>query len=116
MKKFLCVLISALLITCCFAVNCFAAKDGEINGAAVYAAPGSTVELPVKYVNNPGFWIMFLEVNFDPDVFEFDLRLTKDEKLIILHDETLDEITDAVEYFGKTENYPASPLSLISIL
>lgn len=44
---------------------------------------------------------------FDPDVFEFDLRLTKDEKLIILHDETLDEITDAVEYFGKTENYPA---------
>lgn len=71
MKKFLCVLISALLITCCFAVNCFAANDGEINGAAVYAAPGSTVELPVKYVNNPGFWIMFLEVNFDPDVFEY---------------------------------------------
>ena len=71
MKKFLCVLISVLLITCCFAVNCFAANDGEINGAAVYAAPGSTVELPVKYVNNPGFWIMFLEVNFDPDVFEY---------------------------------------------
>ncbi len=43
---------------------------------------------------------------FDPDIFEFDLRLTADDKLIILHDETLDEITDAVEYFGKTENYP----------
>ncbi len=43
---------------------------------------------------------------FEADVFEFDLRLTADEKLIILHDDTLDEITDAVEYFGKTENYP----------
>lgn len=42
---------------------------------------------------------------FDPDIFEFDIRITADEKLIILHDETLDELTDAVEYFGKTENY-----------
>ena len=44
--------------------------------------------------------------NFDPDIFEFDVRLTADNKLIILHDDTLDEITDAIEYFGKTENYP----------
>ncbi len=43
---------------------------------------------------------------FETDIFEFDLRLTADDKLIILHDETLDEITDAVEYFGKAENYP----------
>lgn len=43
---------------------------------------------------------------FDTDFFEFDVRLTKDEKLIILHDDTLDEVSDAVEYFGKTENYP----------
>lgn len=43
---------------------------------------------------------------FEIDIFEFDVRITADEKLIILHDDTLDEITDAVEYFGKTENYP----------
>lgn len=43
---------------------------------------------------------------FETDVFEFDLRLTKDEKLIILHDDTLDEVSNATEYFGKAENYP----------
>ncbi len=71
MKKLLCVLIAAVLMLSCITVNCFAAYDGEINGAAVYGAPGSVVELPVKYTNNPGFWIMFLEINFDPDVFEY---------------------------------------------
>ena len=44
--------------------------------------------------------------NFETDIFEFDVRLTKDEKLIIVHDDTLDEVSNAVEYFGKTENYP----------
>ena len=44
--------------------------------------------------------------NFETDIFEFDVRITADDKLIILHDDTLDEITDAVEYFGKSENYP----------
>ncbi len=43
---------------------------------------------------------------FETDIIEFDVRLTADEKLIILHDETLDEVTDATEYFGKTDNYP----------
>ena len=44
--------------------------------------------------------------SFKTDIFEFDVRITADEKLIILHDDTLDEITDAVEFFGKSENYP----------
>lgn len=43
---------------------------------------------------------------FKTDFFEFDVRLTKDEQLIILHDETLDEVSNATEYFGKAENYP----------
>lgn len=43
---------------------------------------------------------------FEADIIEFDVRLTADEKLIILHDDILDEVTDAVEYFGKTDNYP----------
>lgn len=43
---------------------------------------------------------------FETDIFEFDIRITKDERLIILHDDTLDEVSNAVEHFGKTENYP----------
>ena len=45
--------------------------------------------------------------DFDTDFFEFDVKLTKDEKLIILHDDTFDEVSNAVEYFGKEGNYPA---------
>ncbi len=43
---------------------------------------------------------------FKTDFFEFDVRITKDDKLIILHDDTLDEVSNAIEYFGKAENYP----------
>ena len=43
---------------------------------------------------------------FRTDFFEFDVHLTADDKLIILHDDTLDEVSDACEYFGKTDIYP----------
>lgn len=39
--------------------------------------------------------------NFDVDIFEFDLHITKDGKLILLHDNTLDRTTDSEEVFGE---------------
>ena len=43
---------------------------------------------------------------FKADILEFDLHITADEKLIVLHDDILDDVSNAVEYFGKTEIYP----------
>lgn len=34
------------------------------------------------------------------DILEFDLHLTADDKLVLLHDDTLDRTSNAVEYFG----------------
>lgn len=45
--------------------------------------------------------------NFDVDIFEFDLHITKDNKLILLHDGTLDRTTDSVDVFGKEEVIPS---------
>ena len=38
--------------------------------------------------------------DFNVDVFEFDLHITKDNKLILLHDDTLDRTTNSAEEFG----------------
>lgn len=43
---------------------------------------------------------------FKTDIFEFDLHITGDDELIILHDNTLDRTTDAVEHFGKEDIRP----------
>ncbi len=47
--------------------------------------------------------------DFKTDMFEFDLHITKDGELILLHDNTLDRTTDAAEHFGaediRPENY-----------
>ena len=37
------------------------------------------------------------------DIFEFDLHLTADGVLVLLHDETLDRTSDAPEVFGETD-------------
>ena len=61
-------------------------------------------------VNNP---------NFNVDVFEFDLHITKDEQLVLLHDDTLDRTTDSLEVFGveeaKPEDYTYDELRKLNI-
>ena len=39
------------------------------------------------------------------DTFEFDVQITKDGELIVLHDLTYDSTTNAVEYFGYEDVY-----------
>ncbi|MCL2513894.1 MAG: hypothetical protein FWF08_08325 [Oscillospiraceae bacterium] len=41
--------------------------------------------------------------DFVTDGFEFDLRLTKDNVIVVLHDATFDRTSNAVEYFGKSK-------------
>ncbi len=43
---------------------------------------------------------------YELDIFEFDLRLTSDGELVLLHDSTLDRTSDAVEVFGHEDVYP----------
>lgn len=43
---------------------------------------------------------------YSVDVLEFDLHLTKDEKLILLHDDTLDRTSDCVAKYGETDVKP----------
>ncbi len=56
--------------------------------------------------------------NFKTDIFEFDLHITKDGALIILHDDTLDRTTDSETVFGVTdarpENYTLEELKTLN--
>lgn len=44
--------------------------------------------------------------DFNIDVFEFDLHITKDDVLILLHDDTLDRTSDSQEVFGEKDVRP----------
>ncbi|HZK22043.1 MAG TPA: glycerophosphodiester phosphodiesterase family protein [Oscillospiraceae bacterium] len=44
---------------------------------------------------------------FNTDIFEFDLHITKDGELILLHDSTLDRTTDSVEALGVEKAKPS---------
>lgn len=58
--------------------------------------------------NTPmAFDLCLNSTEFTVQELEFDLHMTKDEKLIVLHDGTLDRTTDAVEMFGRTEVKPS---------
>lgn len=43
---------------------------------------------------------------YSVDILEFDLHITKDKKLILLHDDTLDRTSDCVETFGEKDVRP----------
>ena len=45
--------------------------------------------------------------DFNVDIYEFDLHITADGKLILLHDSTLDRTTNSVEHFGKEDVKPS---------
>lgn len=55
---------------------------------------------------------------FRTDIFEFDLHITKDGQLIILHDDTLDRTTDSGEIFGvenaRPEDYTLAELRTLN--
>lgn len=42
---------------------------------------------------------------YSVDILEFDLHLTKDGVLVLLHDDTVDRTSNAIELFGKKKNY-----------
>ncbi|NLP47881.1 MAG: hypothetical protein GX345_02940 [Clostridiales bacterium] len=44
--------------------------------------------------------------DFDIDLFELDVHLTKDGRLVVLHNNTFDATSNAVEAFGKKRVYP----------
>ncbi|MFA6866654.1 MAG: glycerophosphodiester phosphodiesterase family protein [Clostridia bacterium] len=52
--------------------------------------------------------------SYKVDILEFDLHITKDNKLILLHDDTLDRTSDCVEVYNeknvKPENYTYAEL------
>lgn len=44
--------------------------------------------------------------SFSIDVFEFDLHITKDDVLVLLHDDTLDRTSNSLEVFGEEKVRP----------
>ena len=45
--------------------------------------------------------------DFTIDIFEYDLHLTKDKELVLLHDETLSRTSDSTELFGNEDAKPS---------
>lgn len=60
------------------------------------------------------FELCMTDTSYSVDVVEFDLHITKDGNLILLHDDTVNRTSDATERFGKDEVY-AKDLTLAEL-
>lgn len=69
--------------------------SGHRSGGGI--APEETMMAFKNCAENPNFTI---------NVFEFDLHITKDDVLVLLHDDTLDRTSDCEEVFGETDVRP----------
>ena len=69
--------------------------SGHRSGGGI--APEETMMAFANCVENPDFQV---------DVFEFDLHITKDGVLVLLHDDTLDRTSDCEAVFGETDVRP----------
>lgn len=69
--------------------------SGHRSGGGI--APEETMMAFKNCAENPNFTI---------NVFEFDLHITKDDVLVLLHDDTLDRTSDCAEVFGEEEVRP----------
>ena len=75
--------------------NPFIAENGSLivaHRAGAGIAPEATMM---------GFRLCIEDPDFDVDLVEFDLHITKDNILVLLHDEDLDRVSDCQEVFGK---------------
>lgn len=69
--------------------------SGHRSGGGI--APEETMMAFKNCAENPEFSI---------DVFEFDLHITKDNQLVLLHDDTLDRTSNCEEVFGEKDVRP----------
>lgn len=69
--------------------------SGHRSGGGI--APEETMMAFANCVENPDFQV---------NVFEFDLHITKDGVLVLLHDDTLDRTSDCEAVFGETDVRP----------
>lgn len=69
--------------------------SGHRSGGGI--APEETMMAFKNCAENPDFKI---------DVFEFDLHITKDDQLVLLHDDTLDRTSDSEDVFGEENVRP----------
>ena len=60
------------------------------------------------------FKLCLTDSTFQADVLEFDLHITKDGELVLLHDDTLDRTSNAIEKYGK-KNVLANSLTLAEL-
>ncbi len=123
LKRALVIIASVILALCLLALALFLVVTHDWSGAApidvsAYDNPYiSQTGKPMVSAHRSGGGIApentlmafrnVVESDFEVDIFEFDLALTSDDELILLHDETLDRTSDAAEVFGYENVYPS---------